>query len=105
MLTFSTPELRTLVKDSEASSPEVDSIDFHEFANVEDAVKDDVQWLKDNKLILPETIITGWVYEVETGKAGRSAEDNWGLRVSHDVYRSARSCKLLKTAAKFNAVL
>jgi carbonic anhydrase len=46
----------------------VDEIDFLEFNSVEDSVRDDVEFLKNYPLILKETKITGWVYEIETGK-------------------------------------
>ncbi len=71
MVTFSTPQLRTLVKDSDptnAALGEVDKIDFLEFQGLEESVKEDVKFLKEHPLVLPETKITGWVYEVETGK-------------------------------------
>jgi len=74
MLTFSTPQLRSLIKDSDPSNHAlhaVDQIDFLEFPELETSVKNDVQFLKENPLILSETIITGWVYEVETGKVRR----------------------------------
>lgn len=71
MLTFATPHLQKLVKDSDPSNTAlhaVDHIDFLEFGDLEQSVKDDVKFLKDSALVLPETVITGWVYEVETGK-------------------------------------
>ncbi len=42
--------------------------DFQTFPEVEAAVKDDVQFLKGSKLIPDNVAISGWVYEVETGK-------------------------------------
>ncbi|TFK93533.1 carbonic anhydrase [Polyporus arcularius HHB13444] len=71
MVTFNTPQLRKLVKDSDPSNPAlnaVDEIDFHEFNGLEESVKADVKFLQENPLVLPGTKITGWVYEVETGK-------------------------------------
>ncbi|KAK7694297.1 hypothetical protein QCA50_001479 [Cerrena zonata] len=71
MLTFSTDQLRTIVKDSDPSNPAldaVDKIDFLEFNQLEQSVKEDVQFLKESPLVLPQTEVTGWVYEVETGK-------------------------------------
>lgn len=70
MLTFSSDQLRTLVKEqTPAAGSVVDAIPtFHEFSDIEAAVKSDVQLLKDSPLILPETVITGWIHEVETGK-------------------------------------
>lgn len=71
MLTFTTPQLRDIVKsstDDPTVANAVDSIDFLEFPELEKSVKDDVTYLKENPLVLPETEVTGWVYEVGTGK-------------------------------------
>ena len=72
MVTFDTPKLRALVKESdpgnEALAGAVDEIDFLEFQSLEDSVKEDVKFLQENPLVLPGTKVTGWVYEVETGK-------------------------------------
>ena len=42
--------------------------DFQPFPVLEDAVKSDVELLKASKLIPDKVNISGWVYEVETGK-------------------------------------
>lgn len=71
MLTFTTPQLRDIVKDSNPADERlkvVDHIDFLEFSELEQSVKEDVQYLKESPLVLPETVVTGWVYEVGTGK-------------------------------------
>ena len=71
MLTFNTPQLRQIVKESDPNNEKlkvVDQIDFLEFPELEQSVIDDVQYLQENPLVLPETIITGWVYEVGSGK-------------------------------------
>ncbi|VDB95995.1 unnamed protein product [Peniophora sp. CBMAI 1063] len=70
MLTFTSDQLRTIVKDqTPAAGPLVDAIPtFHEFSDLDAAVKNDVKLLKESPLILDETAITGWIHEVETGK-------------------------------------
>ena len=71
MLTFSTPQLRALVKDADpgnAALQAVDEIDFLEFQGLEESVGADVRFLEEHPLVLPGTKVTGWVYEVETGK-------------------------------------
>ncbi|KAA1477006.1 carbonic anhydrase [Dentipellis sp. KUC8613] len=77
MLIFDTPQLRAIVKDAAPNDDDVaariDSIHFHEFSNVDEAVKKDVEWLKAHPLILKDIPITGWVYEVETGKVRQVA--------------------------------
>jgi carbonic anhydrase len=42
--------------------------DFQPFPDLETAVKDDVAFLKANELIPESVTISGWVYEVESGK-------------------------------------
>jgi len=45
--------------------------DFFAFPDLERAVEDDVKFLKSTKLIPDSVAISGWVYEVETGKTRR----------------------------------
>jgi len=72
MLTFTTDKLRNIVKDSNPGNAvvaeQVDRIDFLEFGNLEASVKDDIKFLEGNDLVLKETRITGWIYDVKTGK-------------------------------------
>jgi len=72
MLTFTSPELRDILKKDNPSdsklAKEVDAIDFLEIGDVVESVQNDVQFLKENPLVLKETVITGWVYRVEDGK-------------------------------------
>lgn len=44
------------------------NIDFGPFPQLEKAVADDVALLKNSKLIPDSVVISGWVYEVETGR-------------------------------------
>ena len=71
MTSFQGAQLRERVKATDPGNPAlgaVDAIDFLEFADLEQSVRDDVEWLKVHPLVLPESQVTGWVYEVETGK-------------------------------------
>jgi len=69
MLTFSNEHLQSKLKhDHPDAASQIDSIDFLPFGNLEQSVKDDVEFLRNNPLVLKETEITGWIYEVETGK-------------------------------------
>jgi carbonic anhydrase len=52
---------------------EVAKIDFHEFSDIEAALRENIDFLKNHPLLLKETVITGWAYEVETGKVRSSA--------------------------------
>jgi len=45
--------------------------DFLPFGDVEKAVEEDVRYLKESKLVPEGVAISGWVYEVETGKTRR----------------------------------
>jgi carbonic anhydrase len=52
---------------------EVKDIDFNPFSVLEDEVKKEIAWLKTKKM--EEGInITGWVYELETGRVRRVLE-------------------------------
>jgi carbonic anhydrase len=66
MLTFSNTDLRTkLKKDLNASA---DHIDFLPFKDLEQSVRDDVATLKASPLI-PETVeISGFIYDVRSGR-------------------------------------
>lgn len=70
MLTFDDATAKALTKKNkgEEALKEVEHLDFLTFPDLEQAVKDDVEWLK-NRKVEDGVKITGWVYEVETGKA------------------------------------
>lgn len=72
MLTFDDETARSIVKKNkgEAAAKEVENLDFLTFPDLEAKVKEDVDWLK-GKAVEQGINITGWVYEVETGKARR----------------------------------
>ncbi|TEB39039.1 carbonic anhydrase [Coprinellus micaceus] len=73
MLTFSTDQLKAIVKDAAPGDTkveeEVEKFDsFLEFSELEQSVKGDVEFLQGNPLVLKETKITGWTYDVQSGK-------------------------------------
>ncbi len=72
MLTFSNEDATGLVKKNLGEDAVADLAafknDFQTFPKLEDAVKEDVEFLKGSKLIPEAVAISGWVYEVETGK-------------------------------------
>lgn len=72
MLTFTSDQLRGIIKDAQPQNTEVadavGNMDFLEFSSLEESVKDDVRFLKENPLLLKETTITGWIYDVTTAK-------------------------------------
>ncbi|KAF7310571.1 Carbonic anhydrase [Mycena chlorophos] len=53
----------------------VDELDFHEFTEgLEASVKRDVQFLANHPAIRKNTQITGWIYDVQTGKISQSED-------------------------------
>ena len=74
MLTFKNDELHTKLKEKyPGAASEIQAIDFGPFIDLEGSVKADVDFLKNHPLVLKESVITGWVYECETGKVRESA--------------------------------
>ncbi|KAJ7126450.1 carbonic anhydrase [Mycena crocata] len=77
MLTFASDDLRKIVKDAAkgdaAVAARIDAIEFLEFKDVEASVKEDVAWVKSEPLLLPETVVTGWIYDVKSGKVSQVA--------------------------------
>jgi carbonic anhydrase len=70
MLTFDNETAKGLIKKNKgsAAAKEVEDIDFLTFPDLEAEVKKDVAWLQ-SKAVEDGIRFTGWVYEVETGKA------------------------------------
>jgi len=72
MLTFKNEDAQGLVKqnlgDEAVGELKAFGGEFLPFAQLEEAVRDDVSFLKGSKLIPEKVAISGWVYEVETGK-------------------------------------
>jgi carbonic anhydrase len=72
MLTFKNEDAAGIVKKNlgEEAVKELGAFggDFLPFPELEDAVKKDVGFLRGSKLIPDQIRISGWIYEVETGK-------------------------------------
>ncbi|KAI5898168.1 carbonic anhydrase [Schizophyllum commune H4-8] len=73
MLTFTTDQLKQIVKDASpgdsAVASAVDKFDsFLDFKDLEGSVREDVDFLKSHPLILKDTPVTGWIYDVKSGK-------------------------------------
>jgi carbonic anhydrase len=47
--------------------------DFLPFPELETAVVEDIEFIKQSKLVPDSVTVSGWVYEVETGKTRRVA--------------------------------
>ena len=73
MLTFTTDQLKQIVKDASPGdstvASAVDKFDsFLDFKDLEGSVREDVEFLKSHPLILKDTPVTGWIYDVKSGK-------------------------------------
>lgn len=70
MLTFKNEDAHAIVLKNLGveAEKELEGLDFLPFPSLDQAVKDDVEYLKGSKAIPSNITISGWVYEVETGK-------------------------------------
>ena len=70
MLTFRNEDAHAVVEKNLGAQgkKELEGLDFQPFPDLEKAVEDDVAFLKASKVIPDSVRISGWVYEVETGK-------------------------------------
>lgn len=70
MLTFTNEDAHAVVGKTlgSAGKSELSDLDFQPFPDLEKGVEDDVNFLKSSKAIPESVSISGWVYEVETGK-------------------------------------
>ena len=66
MLTFSNADLRTKLK--QELKADADEIDFLPFKDLEQSVRDDVATLKASPLIPDNVDISGFIYDVKSGK-------------------------------------
>src|SRR5437763_12111717 len=66
MLTFSNDDLRTKVK--QELQADADHIDFLPFKDLEQSVNDDVTFLRNSPLIPKSINISGFIYDVRSGK-------------------------------------
>jgi len=73
MLTFKNEDAHAVVEKNLGSEgkEELAGLDFQPFADLEQAVQNDVKLLQTSKAIPDSVTISGWVYEVETGKVKR----------------------------------
>ncbi len=70
MLTFKNEDAHGVVKKNlgEGAASEIAGLDFQPFPELEKAVEDDIALLKGSKVVPDNVTLSGWVYEVETGK-------------------------------------
>ena len=72
MLTFDNAAARQVVEGNlgKDAGKEVEHLDFLPLPKLDEAVKEEVDWLK-SKVVEKNIDVSGWVYEVETGKTRR----------------------------------
>lgn len=70
MLTFSNEDAHKLVAEKlgGTAAAEIATLDFLPFAHLDLAVREDLAFLKKQAAVPEDVKISGWVYEVETGK-------------------------------------
>lgn len=73
-LKFTTPSVRETYKQALPGNDEatraVEKIEyFGESSDLEKSLEEDVTFLREHPLIFKDTVITGWIYDVDTGKA------------------------------------
>ncbi|HUF35553.1 MAG TPA: carbonic anhydrase [Gemmatimonadales bacterium] len=66
MLTFSNRDLREKVREDLGS--DTGEFDFLPFQDLEESVREDVEFLQATQLLNPDTLIRGFVYDVTTGR-------------------------------------
>ena len=62
------PDAKAIVEKNLGAAAAAEIKDFLPFPDLEGEVKNDVEFLKANPAIPDNVNISGWVYEVETGK-------------------------------------
>lgn len=73
MVTFDNEKARKLVVERLGPSAvaEIGTMDFLPFTDLDQAVRDDLAFLRKTNTIPDDVVISGWVYEVENGKVRR----------------------------------
>lgn len=66
MVTFKDHELQDKIKAEFHTT--ADHIAFLSITSLEDSIREDVSFLKQSSLLLSDIPITGWLYDVKTGK-------------------------------------
>ena len=66
MLTFNNRDLRQKVRDD--LGQDTGEFDFLPFQDLDDSVREDIEFLQATQLLNPETLLRGFVYDVQTGR-------------------------------------
>jgi carbonic anhydrase len=73
MLTFSNRELRQKIR--QELGTDAGEIDFLPFTSLEQAVRDDLAFLRSSPLIGPESTVRGFIYDVRSGLVSEVTPD------------------------------
>lgn len=68
MLTFTNTDALKVVAGNVGEGVVASTYDFQPFPDLEEAVREDVEWLRGHGALPRPVTVSGWVYEVETGK-------------------------------------
>lgn len=70
MLTFTNEDAHAVVSRAlgATAAAEIATLDFLPFSDVEQAVREDVEFLRRQSAVPKDVAISGWVYDVQTGK-------------------------------------
>ena len=73
MLTFKNEDAHGIVEKNLGSGAkdELAGLDFQPFPDLKKGVEDDIKFLKGSKAIPESVTVSGWIYEVETGKVSQ----------------------------------
>ncbi|TDZ22740.1 Uncharacterized protein Cob_v004213 [Colletotrichum orbiculare MAFF 240422] len=75
MLTFTNEDANVIVDKNLGADASAElksrNLDFLPFPELEDAVRKDIDFIRGTKLVPDSTILSGWIYEVETGQTKR----------------------------------
>ncbi|KAK2007766.1 carbonate dehydratase [Colletotrichum eremochloae] len=75
MLTFKNEDAYSIVEKNLGADASLEAknriSDFLAFPDLEEAVKKDIDFIKASKLVADSVTLSGWIYEVETGKTRR----------------------------------
>lgn len=69
---------KSLAEGSEGNMEEIqrelEGIDFMPIKDLEGAVREDVAWLRGNRLVRSDVVVSGWVVDIDTGRVERVGE-------------------------------
>jgi carbonic anhydrase len=72
MLTFSNDDLRSKLR--EEAGADASDVDFRPFPELEESVRESVRTIRESPLLPDSLEVTGWVYDVRSGRINEVAE-------------------------------